>query len=201
LHGNAIDAGYNNAIKSDARSSRGLWQTLDSRMKAVEAKLRKGSHADPVILMLAVSVCIFGFSFLYETDFWAENEYSWKPVVLIGVFLFLIYFYRRLFSGNLQFTLVKDDGSYLVFQNAAHVLASGWVLGTRKSVNKDDVLSVKIEYLFSGPYWRGIFWICFTMKKQNIIEYWVKDREVVEKIKAFTVTALPNADLVIGERV
>jgi hypothetical protein len=39
------------------------------------------------------------------------------------------------------------------------------------------------------------------MKKQNIIEYWVKDREIVEKIKAFTVTALPNADLVIGERV
>jgi hypothetical protein len=29
----------------------------------------------------------------------------------------------------------------------------------------------------------------------------VKDREIVEKIKAFTVTALPNADLVIGERV
>ena len=101
----------------------------------------------------------------------------------------------------MQFTLVKDDGSYLVFQKVAHVLASGWVLGTRKSVNKDDVLSVKIEYLFSGPYWRGIFWICFTMKKQNIIEYWVKDREIVEKIKAFTVAALPNADLVIGERV
>ena len=170
-------------------------------MEAVEAKLSKGSHADPVILILAVSVCIFGFSFLYETDFWAENEYSWKPVVLIGVLLFLTYFYRRIFSGNLQFTLVKDDGSCLVFQNAAHVLASGCVLGTRKSVDKDDVLSVKIEYLFNGPYFRGIFWICFTMKNQNIIEYWVKDYEIVENIKAFAVTAIPNADLVRGERV
>jgi hypothetical protein len=170
-------------------------------MEAVEAKLRKGSHVDPLILILAVSLCIFGFSFLYETDFWAENEYSGEPVILIGVLLFLIYLYRRIFSGNLEFTLVKDDGIHLVFQKVTHILASGWILGAREYIDKDDVVSVKIDYLFSGPYFSGMFWICFTTKNKNIVEYWVKNREIVENIKVFSIAAFPNTHLEVGDAV
>lgn len=170
-------------------------------MESVEIKLPKGSYAGPVILILAVLVCVFGFSFLYKTDFWFENEYSWKPVVLVGAFLFLMYFYRRLFSGKLQFTLVGYEGSCLVIQKAAvHVPASGWVLGAQERVAKDDVVSVKIDSLFNGPYFSGVYWLCFTMKNQSVNEYWVNDHEIVEKIKAFVSTALPDTELTVGER-
>ena len=170
-------------------------------MATVEAKLSKGSRADPAILFVAVSVCVFGFSFLYETDFWGKNDYSWESLVITGMFLFFIYFYRRIFSGNLQFALVKDEGSCLIFQKAAHVLASGWILGEQMRIAKEDIASVKIDYLFSGPYFSGIFWICFSMKNQNVIEYWVKDREIVESVKVFATSVLANADLIVGERV
>ena len=169
-------------------------------MEAVKVKLNKGSRADPVILLLAVMVCVFGGLLQYETDFWARNEYAWEPVVLIGAFLFLIYFVRRLFSGNLQFALISDDVSHLIFQKAEHITMSGWVLGTKECVEKKDVVSVKVENFYSYATHAGMYWVCFTMKDRSVIEYRINDCGIINKIREFVATAIPDAELAVGKR-
>jgi len=169
-------------------------------MEVVEAELGKGSHADPVILLAAFVVCVLGFSFMYETDFWAENEYSWKPLVLLGTALFLVYFYRRIFSGKLRFTLAKEQGSSVLFQKAQRIATSGWVLGAQETVAKKDVLSVKVENFYNVGTNTGMYWICFVKRDRSVIKYSVNDYVIVQNIKAFVPRVLPNAKLEVGER-
>jgi hypothetical protein len=169
-------------------------------MEVVEAELSKGSHADPLILVSAFLICVFGFSFMYETDFWAKNEYSWKPVVFLGAMLFLFYFYRRLFSGKLRFVLLEEKDSGIVFQKASHVATSGWVLGSQEYVAKKDVLSVKVENFYNVGTNTGMYWVCFTMRDRNVIEYSVNSYEVIESVKAFVSKVLPNVELSVGKR-
>jgi hypothetical protein len=169
-------------------------------MKVIEAELSKGSYADPMILLSAFLFCVLGFSFMYETDFWVENEYSWKPLIILGVALFLVYFYRRLFSGKLRFALAKEQGSSVLFQKAEHITASGWVLAAQEKVAKKDILCVKVDNFYNVATNTGMYWVCFTLKDRRVIEYSVNDRAIVENIKDFVSRVLPDAELEVGER-
>jgi hypothetical protein len=169
-------------------------------MNYIETKLKRGSEKDIFILLFSVVVLGTSFSFLYKTEFWEANQYSWKSLAIIGATGFSIYFFRRLFGRKFNIRLIEKNEDNLIFRTVNYINMSGWVEGSPIELHKSKIKTAKFISFYNTATHTGMSWVCFITNENQAIEYRLSDEETVKKIKSFTKEHIPEVDIVEEEK-
>ena len=169
-------------------------------MNYIEAELKRGTEKDVFILMFSVVVLGISFSFLYDTEFWQANQYSWKPLAIVGVIGFSIYLFRRLFGRKFNIRLIEKNKDNLIFRTVNYINMSGWAEGNPIEIDKSKIKTVKFMDFYNMATHTGMWWVCFITNENQAIEYRLNNEEIIKKIKSFVKEHIPEVEIVDEKR-